>query len=177
MQDEPGALLARDLETHLFPRAVPVKGMAGASKGSSSYAPGSGEGQDKRDRFPMRRGLVGSGATVQSKAQVARNSAECLDRGRGHTHDGDFIGTTPAQSIAAPVRRRAWSPPPIKQPGTCSCRTLSLGGACSRQPDRACGPGWRGPWPFRVSSPGAFCTRGLRDWLGETERPLPRRPT
>jgi hypothetical protein len=56
MQDEPAALSADDLETHLFPRAVPVKGMAGALKGSSSYAPGSGEGQDRRDRSPMRRG-------------------------------------------------------------------------------------------------------------------------
>lgn len=164
--DRPSEPELRDLETHSFPRADPVKGLA-ERRAFSSYAPGSGEGQDRADHLPTLRVFSWSGATIQSSARVARSSADCRLRGRGHRHVGDFIGTTLAHPVTAPVRRWAWPPPPIRRPETSSCRTPSAAGACSRPPGRACGPGWTGPWTSRASSRGAVCTSTPPGWPGE----------
>jgi hypothetical protein len=170
---EPGL---RDLETHSFPRAGPVKGLAERAKALSSYTPGSGEGQDRVDHPPTRRVFSRSRATIQSSARAARSSAECRLRGLGHRHLGDYIGTTPAHSVAAPVRRWAWPPPPISRPGTSAYRTPSAAGACSRLPGRVCGPGWTGPWTFRASSRDAACTSVPPGWPGGRGPRLRRTP-
>jgi hypothetical protein len=173
--DRPSEPSLRDLETHSFPRADPVKGLA-ERRAFSSYAPGSGEGQDRADHGPTRRVISWSRATIQSMARAARSSAECRLRGRGHRHLDDCSGTTPAHPVTALVRLWAWPPSPIRRPETSSCRTPSAAGACSRPPGRACGPGWTGPWPFRASSRGAACISTPPDWPGGRGPRLRRTP-
>ena len=176
VQDRPSERGLRDLETHSFPRADPVKGVA-ERRALSSYTPGSGEGQDRADHLPTRRVISWSRATIQSRPWVARSSAECRLRGRGHRHLGNRSSTTQAHPVTAPVRRWAWPPPPFKRPRTSSCRTPSAAGACSRPPGRACGPGWTRPWTFRASSRGVACTSTPPGWPGERGPLLRRMPT
>ena len=176
VSNRPSELSFRDLETHSFPRAVPVKDWAERIEASSSYATGSGEGQNRRDHLPVRRVVFWSGATIQSMREAARSSAECRLRGRCHRQSGVSNGTTPAHSVTTPVRRVAWPPPPIRRPGTSSCRIPFPAGACSRPPVPSCGPGWKGPWTFRASFPGAACTSAPPGWPGGRERRPRRRP-
>ena len=177
MLSEPAGDSARDLETHQFPRAVPVKVMAERPEAFSSFAPGSVEGQDERDRIPGRRNFRG--------AERPSNQAEGLPGLRPSAmvvvEATCILAASSAPNGLTPLRLQSdgglGRSLPITWPGTCSCRKPSAAGAYSRWRGPSCERGRRGPWTFRASAPGASCTSGPRGWRGGKGQRLPRRPT
>ena len=163
IQTRPARPWPRDLETHAFPRAVPVKGVAEGPMAPSSYAPGSGEGQDERYRDPVRRHLCGAGRPsnqprglpgVRPSAWVVVD-ATCIPASFSAPHRLIPLRLQLDLGLGRPLL--------LRPPGTSACRRSSGESACSRPPGPACGPRSRAPWPCRTSVPGVSCTSVPRD--------------
>jgi len=158
IQTRPAGCLPRDLETHAFPRAVPVKSVAGGPKAPSSYGPGSGEGQDERYRDPVRRHFWGAGRPSNQPRGLPGVRPSALVVVDATCIAASFSALRRLIPLRLQLDLGLGRPLLLRLPGTSSCRRPSGEPACSRPPGPACGPGSRAPWPCRTSAPGASCT-------------------
>ncbi len=146
-------------------RCSPVR-LRARGRGRATGHPISDIGEKEQDGHPINAtGCPEASHDQLSVVRCHREISSCLVSPFGLTG----CGSSEASGLAVPSQ--------LKNRGMSSCQTPLVVGACQRPRDRACGRGWRTPWPCRAWT---RADRGIaaREGSGAERAPrLRRRPT